>query len=135
MPISRLGPAGYGISRNGSFAGKTPDAGGGSGPHPVDRVTRLGAWGHDTRRTGSFAGKTPSSGGGSGPHPVNRITRLGMWGHNTQRAGPFAGKTSTTAVAPDLGLTMRRHRELEDDDEEVLLAFAAVLVQLTRGRK
>jgi hypothetical protein len=56
MPVTRLGPDGYGVRRAGSFAGKAS-----SSLHPVGRITRFSMDGYGARRAGSFAGKTATA--------------------------------------------------------------------------
>lgn len=54
--ITRLGPSGYGVQREGSFAGKSTS-------RPVGTITRLGESGYGVRRyaVSAFAGKPLSA--------------------------------------------------------------------------
>jgi len=125
MPTTRLGLSGHATRRVGSFAGKTPSAGGGA--HPVGTITRLGSAGYGVRRCGRFAGKTPSAVGGDA-HPVGIITRLGPAGYGVRRCGSFVGKTTaipaSSVTGTHYGAVPRRRL---DRNKEIMLMLAAVL--------
>lgn len=105
--ITRLSLDGYGAQRARDFSGKTPDLGGGNGPHPVGIVTRLSLDGYGARRTGSFFGRAPVA---TPPPVVTDVSGSSGSEYRRRRSG--------------LGPAGRRKKELEVliEEKEVLVS-------------
>ena len=114
--VTRLGLYGAARKPYGSFAGKSPSAGGSK--VYTKTFTRQGLYSGPRIPYGSFAGKSPSAGGSK--VYTKTFTRQGLYSGPRMPYGSFAGKTATVTVipTPSGGRSRRKRKYLVEFEDQ-----------------